>query len=158
VLAQADIDKRLSESRFPSKRCRRTTTPIRTASCRPSEAIYLPFSTAPVSTANDQGQKVMTEDEAKAKAQDLLKQIRGGADFVKLVRRTPADPTSVAKDGDFGTIKKSDQIAGALKSAIFSAKAGEVTEPIHMPGGYYLLRIEDWVRQAVRRGSGYAHR
>ena len=144
VLAQADIDKRLSEVKVPLEEVQKNydTNQDRFVQAK-VKAIYLPFSTAPVSTANDQGQKVMTEDEAKAKAQDLLKQIRGGADFVKLVKENSGDPTSVAKDGDFGTIKKSDQIAGALKSAIFAAKAGEVTEPIHMPGGYYLLRIEE---------------
>jgi len=69
VLAQADIDKRLSEVKVPLEEVQKNydTNQDRFVQAK-VKAIYLPFSTAPVSTANDQGQKVMTEDEAKAKA------------------------------------------------------------------------------------------
>jgi parvulin-like peptidyl-prolyl isomerase len=145
VLAQARIEQRGNEILIPADEVQKSYDGNKDRFMQAKvKAIYLPFSTAPVSKADDQGKKVLTEDEAKAKAQDLLKQIRGGADFVKLVKENSGDPKSVEKDGDFGTIRKSDTtIPGALRSAIFAAKAGEVAEPVRVPGGYYLLRIEE---------------
>jgi hypothetical protein len=88
------------------------------------------------------GEKAPTEDEAKAKAARLLAEIRGGADFVKLVRENSDDETSKAKDGEFGTLRRSDNIPDAIRAAVFSLKQGEVSEPVRQPNGYYLLRAE----------------
>ena len=79
--------------------------------------------------------------EAKAKAEELLKQIKGGADFVKLVKENSGDPTSAAKDGDFGTIHKTDRLPDPVKTAIFATQAGQVTDPVRQPNGYYLFKV-----------------
>jgi peptidyl-prolyl cis-trans isomerase C len=144
VLAQARFNQRVTEIQIPAEEVKKSYEANKDRFMQAKvKAIYIPFSTAPVSQADEKGKKLLTEEEAKAKAQDLLKQIRGGADFVKLVKEHSGDPTSVAKDGDFGTFKKSDQISGAVKSAIFAAKAGEVTEPVRQSGGFYLFRVEE---------------
>jgi peptidyl-prolyl cis-trans isomerase C len=107
------------------------------------KAIYLPFNAAPVSQADSKGKPLLTEEEAKKKAEDLVKQARGGADFVKLVKENSGDPNSAAKDGDFGYIHQNDPIPADIKKAIFAAKLGEVTEPIRQPNGFWIFRIEE---------------
>jgi parvulin-like peptidyl-prolyl isomerase len=87
--------------------------------------------------------KAPTEEEAKAKATRLLAEIRGGADFVKLVKENSDDETSKAKDGDFATLRRNDNIPDAIRTAVFSLKQGEVTEPVRQPNGFYLLRAEE---------------
>jgi parvulin-like peptidyl-prolyl isomerase len=84
-----------------------------------------------------------TEDEAKAKATRLLAEIRGGADFVKLVKENSDDETSKAKDGDFATLRRNDNIPDAIRAAVFSLKEGEVSEPVRQPNGFYLLRADE---------------
>jgi peptidyl-prolyl cis-trans isomerase C len=144
VLLQAEINQKIAEIQIPAEDQQKYYEANKDRFVQAKvKAIYLPFSSDPVSKADDKGKKVMTEDEAKAKAESLLKQIRGGADFVKLVKENSGDPVSVAKEGDFGTIKKSDQIPAGIKTAIFGAKAGDVTEPVRQPNGYYLFRIEE---------------
>jgi peptidyl-prolyl cis-trans isomerase D len=144
MLAQARIGRRFDEIQIPSEEVNSVYEASKDRFMQAKvKAIYLPFSAAPVSQTDDQGKKVLTEGEAKAKAEDLLKQIRGGADFVKLVKENSGDPASVAKDGDFGTIRKGDQIPAPVKAAIFSSKAGDVTEPVRQAKGYYLFRIEE---------------
>jgi peptidyl-prolyl cis-trans isomerase C len=114
------------------------------------KGIYIPFSTEPVSKPDSGGKKVLTEDEAKAKIEDLLKQARSGADFGKLAKENSGDPTSAAKDGDFGAIPKNAQgLPEAIKTAIFSAKAGEITEPIRQPNGFYIFRVEEIGKQPL---------
>ena len=98
------------------------------------KAIYVSFGT---------GAKAATEDEAKAKATRLLAEIRGGADFVKLVKENSEDETSKAKDGDFATLRRNDNIPDAIRAAVFSLKQGEVTEPVRQPNGFYLLRADE---------------
>jgi parvulin-like peptidyl-prolyl isomerase len=106
-------------------------------------AIYMQFSTAPVSQPDSKGKPLPTEAEAKAKAEDIVKQIRGGADFVKMVKEYSSDAKSVEKDGDFGFIHKADPIPADVKNVIFSAKAGDVTNPVRQANGFYIFRIEE---------------
>jgi peptidyl-prolyl cis-trans isomerase C len=98
------------------------------------KAIYVSFG---------KGENARTEDEGKAKATKLLADIRGGADFVKLVKENSDDETSKAKDGDFATLRRNDNIPDAIRAAVFSLKQGEVTEPVRQPNGFYLLRADE---------------
>jgi len=109
------------------------------------KVIYIPFSLS--STAAD-GKVHLTEDEAKAKAEQLVTEIKGGADFVKLVRENSEDKTSKAKDGDFGTFSRGDKIPDAIRSVIFALKAGEVSAPVRQPNGYYIFRAESFSQKA----------
>src|SRR6516165_1774781 len=62
------------------------------------KAIYITFSKEPVSKSVG-GKPLLGEEEAKAKIQKLLGEIRGGADFVKLARENSEDAASREKDG-----------------------------------------------------------
>src|SRR5665647_1859247 len=83
------------------------------------------------------------EAAAKAKATKLLAAIKGGADFVKLVKDNSDDETSREKDGDFATLRSSDNIPDAFRAAVFALKKGDVSEPLKQPNGFYLLRAEE---------------
>ena len=87
------------------------------------------------------GKKLLTEDEAKAKIEDLRKQIVGGVDFGKLARENSDDP-SAAKDGAFGTIKRSSPYPDVIKNAVFALKAGEMSQVIRQPSGLWLIRLD----------------
>jgi peptidyl-prolyl cis-trans isomerase C len=107
------------------------------------KVIYIPFASTPPPQTDPKAKKVMTEAEAKAKAESLLEQIRQGADFVKLVKEHSEDPTSVAKNGDFGAIHRSDNIPEVIKQTVFALKPGEVSAPVRQANGYYLFRVEE---------------
>jgi peptidyl-prolyl cis-trans isomerase C len=103
------------------------------------KSIYIAYSETPGTGPK----KKLTEPEAKAKATKLLAAIRGGADFVKLVKENSEDETSREKNGDFATLRFSDNIPDAFREAIFKLKQGETTEPLKQPNGYYLFRAEE---------------
>jgi parvulin-like peptidyl-prolyl isomerase len=84
-----------------------------------------------------------TEADAKAKIEDLRKQILAGADFGKLAKENSDDKTSAAKDGDYGDIMRSSPYPEPIKKAIFDLKPGEVSEPIRQPTGFYLIKAAD---------------
>ena len=106
------------------------------------KALYISFS-EDAAPAGEQGKKPLSEAAAKAKAEKLLAAIKGGADFVKLVKENSDDEASRAKDGDFATLRAGDNIPEAFRAAIFSLKKGEVSEPLRQPNGFYLLRAEE---------------
>jgi peptidyl-prolyl cis-trans isomerase C len=94
------------------------------------------------------GAKLVTEAEAKAKIEDIAKQIQGGADFGKLARDLSDDKTSAAKDGDFGVIKQDSAYPQPIKTAVFALKQGELSAPIKQPNGFYLIRAEEINQQS----------
>ena len=112
------------------------------------KAIYIRFSgDQPAAEAKEP--KHLTEAEAQAKILKLRAAIAGGADFVKLVKDNSEDPTSAAKDGDFGTLRSSDNLPDAIRAAIFALKAGEVSEPVKQPNGFYLFRAQEVTAQPI---------
>lgn len=100
------------------------------------KAIYIPFSDAPSITD-------LNEEQAKTKATKLVGDIRGGADFVKLVKENSQDETSRAKDGDFATLHVGDNIPDAIKAAIFALKQGETSDPVRQARGFYIFRADE---------------
>jgi peptidyl-prolyl cis-trans isomerase C len=104
------------------------------------KAIYLGFSEQAASSAS--GPKSRTEDQAKALAAKLRADLRGGADFVKLVAQYSEDAPSKAKDGDFATLHGSDNIPEEIRTVVMALKPGEVSEPIRQPSAIYIFRAE----------------
>jgi peptidyl-prolyl cis-trans isomerase C len=86
--------------------------------------------------------KALTEEEAKAKAVKLVGQIRGGADFAKLVQLESDDENTKAKGGDLGVWGMTDNVPEALRSAVLSLKEGEVSDPIRQAGGFYIVHAD----------------
>jgi peptidyl-prolyl cis-trans isomerase C len=109
------------------------------------KAIYVSFVGNPA-LAGGEG-KALTESQARIKVEKLLKEIRGGADFVKLAKVHSEDRTSAEKDGDFGVIRRGDSLPDAVRTAIFALKQGEVSEPVRQPNGYYLFRADQVTSQ-----------
>ena len=84
-----------------------------------------------------------SEAEARTLAADIVKQLRGGADFVKLVEQYSEDAASKAAAGDFGVVKAVGEYPAELKTAVFALKPGEISEPIRQPTGFYIVRLEE---------------
>jgi peptidyl-prolyl cis-trans isomerase C len=105
-------------------------------------AIYVSFA-AKAAAEPGKGKPVLTEAEAKAKIEKLRADLVAGGDFVKMVKEYSEDSTSAAKDGDFGTIRHTDNLPDAIRQAIFALKAGELSEPVKQPNGFYLFRADE---------------
>ncbi|MSV28139.1 MAG: hypothetical protein EXQ52_05270 [Bryobacterales bacterium] len=109
------------------------------------KVIYISFSATPAAATDRK--KPLSEPEAKAKAEKLAAAIRGGADFVKLVKENSEDAASASKNGDFGTIRNTDNVPEAIKTAVFALKKGQVSDPVRQANGFYLFRAEDVLTQ-----------
>ncbi|MFY9742006.1 MAG: peptidylprolyl isomerase [Candidatus Sulfotelmatobacter sp.] len=76
---------------------------------------------------------------AEAKANDLLKQIRGGASFEDVAKKN-SDGPSAAQGGDLGVFKRGT-LAKELEDKTFAMKSGEVTDVIRTKQGYVILKV-----------------
>jgi peptidyl-prolyl cis-trans isomerase C len=90
-----------------------------------------------------------SEADARTLAADIVKQLRGGADFAKLVAQYSEDAASKAAGGDFGLVKAVGEYPAELKTAVFALKPGEISEPIRQPTAYYIVRLEEKGSQPV---------
>ncbi len=77
-----------------------------------------------------------------AKAQGVLKQLRGGADFADLARKNSEDPGSAAKGGDLGYIVRGQTVPEFEKTA-FNAKVNDISDIITTEYGYHIIQVQE---------------
>jgi parvulin-like peptidyl-prolyl isomerase len=75
---------------------------------------------------------------AKAKAEDLLKQIKGGADFAELAK-TNSEDSSASAGGDLGFITKGQTVA-EFEEAAFKLEVGQVSDIVKTQFGYHIIK------------------
>ena len=81
------------------------------------------------------------EADAKKIAEDLVKKLRAGGDFSKLVAEYSEDQDTKASGGDFGIIKSTSSYPADLIKAALALKPGEVSEPIKVGNvAFYVLQ------------------
>ena len=94
-----------------------------------------------------QGKTDAEKKTALTKAQDLLKQVRAGADFAELAKKNSQDPGSAPNGGDLGFIVKGQTVAPFEKFA-FSAKPNEISDLVTTEYGYHIIQVEE--KEAAR--------
>ena len=103
-----------------------------------SEEVKLSEILVSTEQAGDDQQKL---DAAKAKADDLLKQVRAGADFAELAKKQSQDP-SAAQGGDLGGFERG-KLAKQLEDLTFGMKKGDVSDVIRTKQGFVILKVTD---------------
>ena len=96
---------------------------------------------APKGSPAAQAGKDLTDEQAKAKAEDLRKQIVAGANFEELAKKESDDTGSGARGGDLGSFSRG-QMVPEFEQAAFSAKIGEVTPVVKTQFGYHIIKVE----------------
>ena len=91
------------------------------------------------SEAAKQAQEASALSAAEAKADDLLKQIKAGASFEDIAKKS-SDGPSAAQGGDLGSFKRGS-LAKELEEKTFAMKTGEVTDVIRTKQGYVILKV-----------------
>ncbi len=89
-----------------------------------------------------QGKSDAEKKAALAKAQDLLKQVKAGADFAELAKKNSQDPGSAPNGGELGFIVRGQTVAPFEKFA-FSAKPKEISDLVTTEYGYHIIQAEE---------------
>jgi peptidyl-prolyl cis-trans isomerase D len=87
------------------------------------------------------GADAKTDAAAKAKAEALLKQIQGGANFADLAKKNSDDPGSKDSGGELGFAQRGRMVP-EFDSAIFTQKIGD-TKVVKSQFGYHIVQVEE---------------
>lgn len=86
-----------------------------------------------------QGKPASDDAKIKAQAEDLLKQVRAGANFADLVKKYSEDPGSKNNGGEY-TIQHNGQMVKEFEDAAFRLKPGE-SDLIKTTYGYHVVQV-----------------
>lgn len=83
-------------------------------------------------------------DQAQTRAQRIASEIRSGAKtFDQALQEVRSDPSGQVEGGDLGVISKGMFDSPALENALYALqKPSEVSEPVRMPSGFHILRLD----------------
>lgn len=87
------------------------------------------------------GADAATKQAARAKADDVLKQVKAGGDFAALAQQHSQDG-SAAGGGDLGFFPRG-QMTKAFEDAAFGMKAGQVSEIVETEFGFHIIKVTD---------------
>jgi peptidyl-prolyl cis-trans isomerase SurA len=100
-----------------------------------------PNSAAAPDPAAKQAAETAALNAAQAKADDILKQLKNGANFEETAKKESNGP-SAADGGALGMFKRG-QLAKELEDKTFALKSGQVTDVIRTKQGYVILKVTD---------------
>jgi peptidyl-prolyl cis-trans isomerase D len=86
-------------------------------------------------------QKAM--DEARAKAADILKQIKAGGDFAELAKKYSDDPGSKEQGGELGWETKDSDLVTPFKQAMLALNKGQTSDLVQSQFGFHIIQVED---------------
>lgn len=79
----------------------------------------------------------------EAEANEIIKQLKGGADFAKLAEEKSKDTGSMKQGGDLGYFTK-DVMVKPFADAAFAMKVGETSaKPVKSDFGFHVIKVED---------------
>jgi peptidyl-prolyl cis-trans isomerase C len=87
------------------------------------------------------------KEAARAKATEILNQVKGGADFAELAKQHSQDPGSGPRGGDLDYFEHG-QMVGPFEEAAFALAPGQTSELVETRFGYHIIKVVD--KQAAR--------
>lgn len=84
------------------------------------------------------------------RAEAVMEELRGGADFADVAQRESADPGSAEAGGDLGVFPKGRMVA-AFDSTVFAARLNRLAGPVETQFGLHVLEVtERWGQDSAQ--------
>lgn len=88
-------------------------------------------------------------DDVRAKAEQVLGELRAGAEFAALAEKHSEDVATAEKGGDLGLFARG-QMVKPFEDVAFALPVGEMSEAVRTPFGYHIIRVEDKIEAGVK--------
>lgn len=93
------------------------------------------------------GADAAAKAQARAKAEQVLKDVKAGKDFAALAKEHSQDPGSAPNGGDLGFFQQG-QMVGPFNDAAFSLAPGMVSDLVETEFGFHIIKVAE--KQAPR--------
>jgi len=97
---------------------------------------------------NKAADKEKAKQDAKKKAEEILKKLKSGGNFNELARKYSDDPGSAKQGGELGWFRKGVMIK-PFEEAAFALKKGETSPVVETDFGYHIIQVQDKMDAAV---------
>jgi peptidyl-prolyl cis-trans isomerase C len=102
--------------------------------------ILIRFKGSPVPVRPNE--KDLTDEEALAKAQDIVKKLKAGGDFAALAK-AESDDTGTGENGGQLPPFGRGQMVKEFEEAVFVQPVGKVSDPVKTKFGYHIIKVEE---------------
>ncbi|MBM3813081.1 MAG: hypothetical protein FJW20_15775 [Acidimicrobiia bacterium] len=107
-----------------------------------AKVLYISYSLTPPPQTDPNAPKILVEAEAKAKAEDMLRQVKEGVSFQALIALHSEDADSKENDGVLPPIPVNDaNVPEHIRKAIFATEPGHLTPPLRTDNGFYIFEV-----------------
>jgi peptidyl-prolyl cis-trans isomerase C len=89
-----------------------------------------------------EGADAAAKQQAKTKAEAILKDLKAGKDFAAAAKENSQDPGSAPNGGDLGFFEQG-QMVPPFEQAAFALKAGQMSEVVETPFGYHIIKVAE---------------
>ncbi|MGH9570341.1 MAG: peptidylprolyl isomerase, partial [Candidatus Angelobacter sp.] len=101
---------------------------------------HILIKTPPAGADGKVDQKAVAE--ARAKAEDVLKQVKAGGNFADLAKKYSQDPGSASQGGELGWIVKGQTVPEFEKTA-FAQNPGQISDLVQTSYGFHIIQTEE---------------
>lgn len=91
---------------------------------------------------------VVSNQAARARLDDIIRQLKGGADFATLARTYSEDPGSARNGGELGWVTAGEMVP-PFEQALFATPVGTLSAPVQTPYGWHVILVEGERNQDV---------
>ncbi len=100
-----------------------------------------------ISSPQESSQK--EKDEARAKAEKVLRLVKEGKDFAKLAGEYSEDSDTAAKGGAVGLVSPGKTNSPEFEKAVFALKAGETSGIVETAFGFHIIKADERTEQRI---------
>lgn len=83
----------------------------------------------------------LTEEKARAKAEDIKKRLDAGGDFAAIARAESTDKVSAQNDGLIGPLRRG-QMPPEFQEKAFAMPVGQLSDPVKTRYGYHIIKVD----------------
>ncbi len=97
-----------------------------------------------ISVKSDSNPNGLSDEDAKKKAEEVLKKIKDGGDFATLAKENSNDTVNASNGGDLGwSAKEDNKFVSEFSNAAYSLNKDQVSDVVKTSFGYHIIKVLD---------------